>query len=599
MDGRVKSSTRHKTALACIGPWICFSAAVCPAAASAQSAIERYPVPVAPSTAAPLAIDEKNYGSDDTKPFGVDLAGVALIGESDAVQAHPERGIRVAAAPAPAGREDIPAALDAALKPYLGMPLSNAGIAKLQAAVAGVYRANGLPFVSVTAPPQEVTDGVVQLRVIVFRLGHAGVEGAGSDKNAIGGAVRARSGEPIDADALSEDIDWLNRNPYRAVTGVFSQGEATTLSDLTLSVSEGKPWSVTAGWSNTGSAGTGKQRYSVGGGFWLPSVNGATVSYLLTGSGDSFGHPRRFLLEGETFPHYVSHAARVVIPASARQQIEFTPDLVASRIDIDAYTSVRSRTFELPLVYRTAVSNLLPGKYWGEIYGGLAYKSARRQVYFAGTEAASGDAALLQFTAGWADTFRGKTSQTAVDLRLVANPGKTVADSGDRSWSVFSGGRVTSASYAYGIVNLTRRTKLGGSYAWDSEFTGMLAGTALPDTERLALGGVAGSRGYGFYDASADRGAIWRNTLRMPGQDILAKILPEDRTVSPYVFADVAWGEDLAAHGSTTLLSAGAGMDIALVRHVMGTFTAGRAITDRDVTGASAWNVMANVSVTF
>ncbi|MEJ2409667.1 MAG: ShlB/FhaC/HecB family hemolysin secretion/activation protein [Novosphingobium sp.] len=576
---------------------LCIAAS--PAAAWAQSAIERYPVPVAPPEKAPLIIDEKTYGSDDTKPFGVDLAGVTLIGENAAALARPEPGIRVAAAPSPAGRDDIPAALEAALKPHLGMPLSHAAIAELQAAVAGVYRAEGLPFVSVTTPPQEVTSGVVQLRVIVFRLGRASVEGAGSDKSAIGDSVRVRPGEAIDANALSEDIDWLNRNPYRAVTGVFSQGEATTLSDLTLSVSEGKPWSVTAGWSNTGSASTGRQRYSVGGGFWLPSAGGATVSYLLTGSGDAFSHPGRIVLQDGAFPHYVSHAARVVVPTAARQQIEFTPDLVASRIDIDAYTAVRSRTFELPLVYRTAVSNLLPGKYWGEIYGGIAYKSAQRQVYFAGTQAASGHAALLQVTAGWADTFRGRTGQTAVDVQLVGNPGKTVAGSDDQSWSIFSGGRVSSASYAYGIVSLTRRTKLGDGFAWDSEFTGMLAGTPLPDTERLALGGIAGSRGYGFYDASADRGVIWRNTVRLAGQELPAGMLPWNGSISPYVFADVAWGEDLAAQDSSTLLSAGAGFDLAIANHVTGAFTAGRAITDRTATRASAWNIMANVSMTF
>ena len=62
----------------------------------------------------------------------------------------------------------------AALAPFIGAPLSAHEVAALQAAVAGVYRSFGFPFTSVTAPPQEITTGVLQLRVLTFSAGTGG-----------------------------------------------------------------------------------------------------------------------------------------------------------------------------------------------------------------------------------------------------------------------------------------------------------------------------------------------------------------------------------------------------------------------------------------
>lgn len=569
--------------------------------------IERHRVVEPSQRPSAITIDTATYGSDDTTPYGVSLVGVTLIGEDDAVSLQPPHGVIVEAAPQPEGKDGLRAALASALLSALGKPLSAHEIAALQAKVAAVYRSFGMPFISVTAPPQEITDGVVQLRVIAFRAGTITVDGANGsplpDADVIEAGIRLKSGDTIDGSQLSEDIDWLNRNPYRHVGAVFSPGEAIALSDLSMEVDEAKPWTLSAGWSNSGSTATGLQRYSIGAGVFLPWVNDTTLSVLLTGGGDLIAHPDRLLLSDGDYPAYLSEAARIVVPTLARQEIEFAPNLVATRQDLDALTSVQNLTFELPITYRTAVSNLLPGHYWGDLYGVVTFKGLERKVFYSGSEVSSGNAALMEFAFGWTDTINDSHGQTAFDVSLVANPGATIANSDDAAWSSYTNGRVTDASYLYGVINLTRHTQLPPLFGQDgfslvNQLTGVVASTALPDTDRLALGGTSGSRGYDFSAVAVDQGVVFRNELRAPTLSTPADS-PIAASFSPYLFADAAWGEDLSNKTSETMISLGAGLDMAVADHVTGSLVVGRAMTDASSTKAGDWTVFGQLGVKF
>lgn len=578
---------------------------------AAQTAIERHLVPVATSNGPALRLDQPTYSSEDTRPFGVDLAGVAIIGESDAVSAHPPGGITTNAAPLPVGTttdaSDLRAGVAAALAPFVGEALSPRVVASLQAAVAGVYRVRGLPFVSVTVPPQEVTGGVVQLRVILFRAGRIDVAVSGDaatgerDKGNVLSGVRQPPGETIDARRLSEDIDWLNRSVYRHVTGTFSPGEATALSNLTLELSAEKPWSLEAGWSNGGSSATGSDRLSVGAGVFLPWLNGATASYLLTGDSEFWHDPTLIRIEPGHYPRYLSQAARIVLPTFPRQQIEFTPNLVTQQTILDRYTTVENSVVELPIFYRSAISDFIPGAFWGDVYGGIEMKFLERRIYLLGVEVIKGRAELMQFALGWSNTFTDPYGQTAVDVRLEISPGHTLPHSSAAAWASYTNGRVGRTDYTYGVVNINRRTQLPAQFTWVSGLTAVAADTALPDSERLALGGTAGSRAYGFSDVSVDRGVVWRNELRLPTIASIreAKSLPIDLRLSPYLFADTAWGEDMATRKISRPTSLGAGLDLSLTDHLSGGLTLGRAMTPTATTESGSWLLFANVNLKF
>jgi hemolysin activation/secretion protein len=562
--------------------------------AFAQSALERnLPAATVPGPAA-ISVGEADYGQGDDTPLGVDVAGVRLIGQDEAVPTHAVRGVSIGNVPG----IDVQAARTA-LSPFVGRPLTRALIVRMQRELAGVWRAAGFPFVSVTVPPQEITAGMLTLRVVEFHAGKVSVEGTAVERN-LAGQVRLVPGDRIDAGALEEDIDWLNRNPYRHVEGVFAPGDATGASDFTLKVTEDRPWSVFAGYANTRSDATGRDRWTLGAGAWIPELNDMTVSYRFTRSGEVWhgGDPGSLDVSR---PGYLSHAARLDLPTGARQALSIAPNYVRTN-ELVAGTpfSFDNQTFELPILYRSAISNLLPGRYWGDIYFGVEPKWVRRTTAFGGVEVASGKVGLFNLVLGWAGDFNDAYGNTVIDARIKANPGGVVDNNTNAGWAAFTGGRVTDATYVTGGVDVTRTTDLSHGFFWVSQFSGLVANQALPDTERLGLGGFYAVRGYDNDDGAADTGLVWRNELRLPTFSPLAGTLAGlSDSASPFVFVDFGHGYDFAAHDHTTLASTGIGLDYTIGRNLTANLAGAVALNDAVDTESGDWTFNASVRIAY
>lgn len=559
--------------------------------ALAQSAIERHPPPRPEQKPASLTINAQNFGKASEQPLGVDLSGIHLIGKAQPAAKHPAKGL----SGTPEGVD--PTALDVALKPFLGKPLSLALARDVQAAIAQVYREAGRPFVSVTLPPQEVTSGVLQVRVIEFRAGGIEVSGVRpGEAGRIRRDVRLKPGQRIDARALDEDLTWINRSPYRRAEGVFRPGEQTGASNLSLSVTREKPWQIYGGWTNTGSASTGTDRYFIGANALLEPLNGAWLSYQLTGSGDLWRNPGRIFPRSGGFPQYLSHSGRLVVPTLPRQELEIAPGYVASRERAGPFTAFENATFELPVIYRSAVSNILPGHYWGNVYGGFEVKTLHRDTFFGGKKVAEGSADLFQLVLGWNDTFTDHLGSTSIDVRIKGDPGGILGGNDSGTWATFTNGRVSDISYVYGAFDITRLTRLPERLAWVSQLSGIWSGQPLPDTERLSLGGLSAVRGYNYDDVSVDSGLVWRNELRLPSLSPLQNVIDEPDALSPYLFADLGAGRDQATDDTTTLAGIGGGFDYFIADAFSGTLAAGYALKDAGQTEAGDWTV--NVSLT-
>ncbi len=571
-----------------------------PVGAAAQQALERNPPEPAPGEPVSLEVEDQDYGKADTTPLGVDVAGIYLIGQDDEVVARAAEGI---GGPAQALAPD---ALRTALSPYIGRPLSLALAGEIQATIARVYRDAGFPFVSVTLPPQEITGGVLQVRVIEFRSGNVDVRGVSSEEaERIRARLRISPGARIDARALEEDLDWINRSPYRRSDGVFRPGEEAALSNLQITVDRGKPWQVFAGWSNSGSQDTGRNRYFLGGNVRLPLPGGPWISYQATASDDIWSDPAALIPRQGDYPSYISHAGRITIPTFARQSLEIAPALVATRQTPNRFFAFENTTYELPIIYRSAVSNLLPGQYWGDLYGGLEFKRLERVTFFNGLEVGDGAADLLQFVLGWSDTISDPYGRTAIDLRVKANPGGVLQGNAATTWQTFSNGRVQSVEYAYLAVDISRATSLPGRFSWISSASGTLSGQVLPDTERISLGGRYAVRAYNYDDTSVDTGVIWRNELRLPILSPISDLLSGEQpggfadSAALYAFADIGFGIDHATDKSATLGGVGAGLDYSLGDHLQANFIAGVALRDSGETQAGDWNFQASITARF
>ncbi|MDR1283959.1 MAG: ShlB/FhaC/HecB family hemolysin secretion/activation protein [Opitutaceae bacterium] len=515
-------------------------------------AIERNEPPALPRPSGPaLQLDPQSLepGSTDATPLGATVAGIRLLGPAEGANLAPAAGVQIG----DIGDGDR-AVIRQALAPFVGKPLSRKLISDAQAAVAKVYRDSGHPFVSVTLPPHDATNGTLQLRVVEFRLGKVQVNG--DPASPLESDLRLTNGERIDAKKLSEDLDWLNRNPYRQVQGAFAAGDELGTSNLELSITETKPWQVFAGYSNTGTRSTGKDRYFLGGAGVIKPLNNTLISYQLTGDTDFWSKPGSITL-GDDRPRYLSHSGRVTIPLAARQALEIAPNFVAQTTESSQLGGLfvfrtESDTFEIPVVYRTAVSNLFDGYYLGDLTFGVEFKRSKQEQFLslAGSSfipLGKSEADVWQFVAGWAHQIPDKLGSTSFDIKLKANPG---AD--EDEWEL----RGRDAKYVYASLDLTRVTRLPGRLTWVAQFTGTLSTADLPDTEQIAPGGFYATRGYQTDDGSADRGFVLRNELRLPS----VALFPGRDQLSPYFFLDFGYGE---SDGSpdVKLASAGAGLD--------------------------------------
>ncbi len=586
--------------------------------AAAQVPVERNLPPVVAGEGGGLRSGVGPAPDADDTPLGVELVGIRLIGLNDPVMLAPPTGITVSGVEGLDRRR-----FTDRLSPFLGQPLSRKRLADAQAAVARAYREAGRPFVSVTAPPQEITSGVLHLRVVPFRTGKVQVreaDGAVASTD-LAAVVRAPAGALIEAERISEDLDWLNRFPYRQLNGVFEPGSEPGSSDLTLEISRRRPWQVFAGVANTGSLrNRSLDRAFVGFAAGIEALNDVTLSYQLTGGRDAVSDPVSLKLSGNNRPSYASHAGRIVVPTFARQALSLTPSFVATSQDaVGGLLNIRNTTVELPVLYRSALSNIdgrLAG--WGDLYGGVTPRWLSRRVSSQGTGIASGTAGVFDLTVGWGGSWlQADRGSTAIDIRAVVNRTGVVPGNSDAAWSRFSNGRVDDADYAYLYGAFNRVTPLAdlpwvGATSWNVEFTGQLAGKALPETEQLAIGGLYGTRGYTLNDGSVDAGFVLRNEVRLPTFSALSRfgdsgIARIEDAVSPFAFLDIGYGHNhnvdvlqgIDERADTTLVGLGVGLDCTLMQTLHLGMNVGVALTDGPETSRGTITAHARMLVSF
>lgn len=524
--------------------------------------------------------------SDDATPLGVNVQAIVLIGAN--AGAKQVGGVRGVDASQISGLDA--AALREQLTPFVGRPLSRKLIAEVQAAVAAAYREAGRPFVSVTLPPQEVSSGVLQLRVILFKVAGVKVTGAAAERYPQS-RIRLIPGQEIDARKLDTDLDWANRNPFRQVEAVFGPGKDLGLTDVNIQVTDRKPWQVYAGYANSGTRLTDRNRYYVGA-TGAPSAD-IVASYQLTGSGNFWMDDGLFNRPDDT--KYVSQAGRLLTPLGLRTSLEVVGDHVLTNERPNNLFRIKTQTSQASAIVRTALSDLLPPAV-GDLLGGVELKHQLRTTIFDGTPVAEGSADVAQLVIGWNGRWSDNLGTNTLDVRFKSNPGGILSGNNSLAWSAFTNGRVTDVQTNLITLEFGRVTPLPKSLSLKSEVSVLASSKPLPDTERIGLGGIHAVRGYVTEDGAVDQAVILRNSLYVstPG---MPSWMPG--TLAPFLLADVGWGRDLFSRRDSTLSSVGAGFDFAAGTNFNSKLLAARAMTDGLHTPAGSWRVSLQASVSY
>ncbi|MDB5479156.1 MAG: hypothetical protein JWO83_209 [Caulobacteraceae bacterium] len=554
-------------------------------------AIERNLPPAPAPTPQVLLGPNATPNDQDTRPIGPALSGLLLLGPGDAVRAAPIHELNTALVPR-LNRSPPRARLAG----FMGRPISRKLIAEIEASIARYYRGRGFPFVSVSTPPQTIGGGMLQVRVVEFHAGEVKVSGVGPRAaGQVRAGVRLEPGQPIDASLLSQDLDWLNRYPFRHTEAVFSPGATLGLSNLDLQTTASKPWQVYAGYANSGSPSTGWDRYFLGGQVGGLLVPGSLLSYQFTASPDFFDdHGDAF---GNTsHPEYLSHGVRAALPTGQRQELEIIYDHVETNVTADSF-NVRQQTGELSLGYRSSVSNFV--RFPGDVFAGVELKTERRTTFFSGLNVLSNSVNVYQAYAGWSDAWSDIGGHNAFNLIVRGSPGGLDSRNSANAFALFSNGRVTSADYVYATAQFNRTTRLPGGWTIVNSLVGQYAGGPLPDTEQMGVGGADLVRGYTLDDGSYDAAIVSRNELRTPTFPLLGRRGFAADQLSPYAFVDAGYGASRVVRVDVHPASVGVGADYQLSTHFSASATVAHTLSDGLRTRDGDWLVQSRVTVSF
>lgn len=361
------------------------------------------------------------------------------------------------------------ATVHAVAQPYIG---KDVGAAELNAIVDGVnalYAAKGISTARAVLGKQGVVDGVVHVDLVEGHLGAVRIQGNHRTKEAfVRRRIHAQEGELFDANALRDDLVYLNRTTSLHGAALLQPGATRGMTDLLVDVTEPAPRSFDAFVDNAGVDTSGTTRVGVQGhADGLLGVSDRLDLSIAKARGGTDGS--------------LSYAA-VVTPSNgmlgasySRSQIDIVNGAYRD-LDIVGHSSVAALNFTQPFI---------ANQRW--LFEGTAsYSHAKSSTDIAGTSVADittnglGVGILLNHRV---DGREWTLTQTVTHL----NSDQPIADAGSflTATGTFDGVQRLGGAWAL---------RLGAGWQYTSK-------DALPSSSLFQLGGVGSVRGY-------DRGIV-------------------------------------------------------------------------------------------
>ena len=392
-----------------------------------------------------------------------------------------------------------------AINPFVGKLLTENTIRDLEDAIILYCRAHGKLLVDAILPEQDIENGVLQLWFLEGKVGKITVNNPGhkwfKDKLILGD-VRLRPGEPVDSRKLTQDLNWLNNNPFRQVDVTFKPGDKLGLSDVELQVDDRIPVRPYVGYENSGTKFTGENRFLAGFNW-----------------GNAFGldHQLNYQFSSDiNFDLVTANSASYIIPLPWRHTLMLYGSYVDGKADFSSIglgTTANGTSWQTSLRYSIPLPEI--GHFRQEISAGFDFKRANNDLEAGGTNVLQTlDTDVAQLELGYSGLMTDPYGRTTFGLETYYSPGGLTEYNNN---SDFNNLRTDAkADYFYARLNVERVTGLPYNFSW--VLGGWLQGATarLLPSEELALGGYNTVRGYDERVLLGDNGWIINNELRTP-----------------------------------------------------------------------------------
>ena len=436
------------------------------------------------------------------------------------------------------------------LAPYTG---EHAGVDGLLAAADALERAieeAGVAFQRVVLPPQSLHDGTVVLRVAVFRVARVEVRGARhhSEANVRRSVPSLREGETPDTGAIARDMAEANRLGWKTANLTFRESETDPEGlDAVLEVEDRRPWLAWSGLDNTGSADTGRFRWSLGAsaGNLFDRDHSVNASYVT-----SPGHTDQVSQWAASYTAPVHGLGGTLSAYYVRSDVD--TGRVLDLLDVSGAGEFAGLQYTRELRRRGRLSQRLSV--------GIEDRRFDNEVLLAGSDIAPPAVRSRPVSLGWAAEYAG--DGWGLDVRMqYARSLESGSGNDDTAYDLNREGARPGWDVVRGGATLTWSLPAG----WTARglVDGQAANEPLVAGEQYGLGGAGTVRGFSEREVARDEGVrgsveLWSPAVAGAGARFL-------------VFADagrVSNAADGAARSGDTIASVGAGLRWSWKEHV-------------------------------
>lgn len=421
------------------------------------------------------------------------------------------------------------------LKKLLGLSFTKENLMLIRSAIVDHFARSGYPFAIVELPPQEVTNGVLQLIVTSAKIGEIHVEGTRwTDKKLIRGYLSAKSGEKIDQRELMGDLDFMNRNPFRSASLIYSPGEERNTTDVTVYSDDRLPVQVYTGVQNTGIDSTGRNRYFVGLSWGRFFGLDHILSYQYTASGD--------------FEEFQGHTVQYLALLSWKHLLNIyggystinNADLPSPNQDNDGESFQASLRYIIPLPTDIHFKH--------ELFFGADCKRMNNNLFFeeqfVDLPKVKGNVNLFQLVLGYKGQYRPGNNVLDYSAELLGSPAEFLPDQSDSDYNRLR--PEAENKWIYGKVYLSYLQVLPLDFVIYAAAQGQVTPSTLLPSEQLGIGGYDTVRGYEQRAFNADNGMIFNLEFRTPYIQVLGRTKRKIEDKLQFLaFFDYGWGSQV------------------------------------------------------
>lgn len=453
-------------------------------------------------------------------------------------------------------------------------------IRKVKEKIYEYYREYDHPFVLVSVPAQAPNTKALQLVVTESKLGKVEVKGnQWTSSTQYDSYFSTKPGQPISQKQLVRDVNFMNRNPYRQVSVVYSPGKELYTTDLTLEVTDRKPYFFYAGFDNTGIPTTGRERVFAG--FSWDQMFGYDQTFFYQYTTNY--HVDRF--------HANSFQYTAMLPWKAVFNLYGGFSVLSTNLPF--ISSNKGTSVQASIRYITPfVSNCFLSH---ELIAGFDVKNTNNTVEFVDIAPVFGQTVnLTQWMLGYACKYEKGCVQVEAGLEGYFSPFEWVPGQSLADFQTLRPDASNKWFYGVGYVNMNYPMPHGCNFHFRTKVEGSSA--PLLPSEQIGIGGHASVRGYDERQYSADNGFVSTLEFQSPHFALFStKKKSLANTAYFLAFVDGGFGFDETKvpeiPWSDYLVSIGAGFRYRLSTHLSARFDYGFKLhRQADFTGGNSQN---------